>query len=91
MELSISENREKSRFETKLDGKTAFIDYKRKSDVMYLTHTEVPEELGGKGVGSSLVKFALEAAKKEGKKVISQCSFVSGYIERHPKFKDYLV
>lgn len=90
MDISISENKEKNRFETTLEGKTAFVDYKRKGDVLYLTHTEVPKDLGGKGVGSSLVKFALEAAKNEDKKVISHCSFVSGYIERHPEFKKYL-
>ena len=69
---------------------TGFVDYKRKGDLMHLTHTEVPKALEGKGVGSALVKYALQASKNEGKKVVSLCSFVSGYIERHPELESYL-
>jgi len=90
MDISISDNKEKNRFETTIDDKTGFIDYKRKDEVIHLTHTEVPKELEGKGIGSALVKHALQATKDEGKKVISHCSFVSGYIERHPELKSYL-
>ncbi len=90
MELSISDNKEKNRFETTIDGKTGFIEYKRKTDVIHLTHTEVPKAIEGKGVGSALVKHALEASKHEGKKVVSHCSFVNGYLERHPELKSYL-
>ena len=73
-----------------MNGKTAFITYKRKPDTMHITHTEVPSELEGNGIGSALVKHALQAAKDEGKKVVSHCPFVSGYIERHPEFTSYL-
>lgn len=37
------------------------IEYiKTKNGEIYLTHTEVPSALEGKGVGSSLVRLALE-------------------------------
>ena len=90
MDISILDNKEKNRFETTIDGKTGFIDYKRKTNTMHLMHTEVPKALEGNGIGSALVKHALKAAKSEGKKVISHCSFVNGYIERHPELKEYL-
>tara|TARA_R100000935_G_scaffold58911_1_gene99607 strand:+ start:38202 stop:38477 length:276 start_codon:yes stop_codon:yes gene_type:complete len=90
MDISISDNKEENRFETTIDGKTGFVDYKRKGDLMHLTHTEVPKALEGNGVGSALVKYALQASKNEGKKVVSHCSFVSGYIERHPELESYL-
>lgn len=90
MDISISDNKEKSRFEATIAGKTAFIDYTRKEDVLHFTHTEVPKSLEGKGIGSALVKQALQAAKNEDKKVISYCSFINGYIERHPELEEYL-
>jgi predicted GNAT family acetyltransferase len=36
----------------------------------------VPPELGGKGVGSRLIKGALDQVRADGLKVIAQCQFV---------------
>jgi hypothetical protein len=50
----------------------------------------VPEELGGKGVGSKLVKGALDQVRSKGLKVIAQCPFVKAYIDKHPEYADLL-
>jgi predicted GNAT family acetyltransferase len=50
----------------------------------------VPSELGGKGIGSRLIKGALDQVRADGLKVIAQCAFVEAYIERHPEYADLL-
>ena len=90
MELTIADNAEKKRFETQVEGHTAIIEYIRAKDAIYLTHTEVPQALGGKGVGSALVKGVLEWLEKEDLKIAPLCPFVAAYMKRHPEWKRLL-
>ena len=50
----------------------------------------MPPELGGKGIGSKLVKGALDQVRAEGLKVIAHCEFVKGYIGKHPEYADLI-
>jgi hypothetical protein len=75
------------RFELHLDGGTAFIDYHDVNNALVMTHTEVPTQFEGQGIGSRLVKFALEAAREQGKQVVPLCPFVAAYIKRHPEYQ----
>lgn len=50
----------------------------------------MPPELGGKGIGSKLVKGALDQVRAEGLKVIANCEFVKGYIGKHPEYADLI-
>ena len=86
--LDISHNEQAQRFETTIDGYTGYISYQQRGDSLVYDHTIVPPELGGKGVGSALVKHALNYARQHDKKVIPQCSFVSSYINNHPDYQD---
>ena len=90
MELTIADNTEKKRFETQVERHTAIIEYIRAKDTIYLTHTEVPQALGGKGVGSALVKGVLEWIEKEDLKIAPLCPFVAAYMKRHPEWKRLL-
>ena len=56
--------------------------------VLALTHTEVPEEYEGKGIGGALVKGALEIVRGEGLKIMPVCQFVSVYLRRHPEYQE---
>jgi hypothetical protein len=47
-------------------------------------HTEVPKELEGRGIGSTLVRGALELAKGQGLTIKARCPFVATYIRKHP-------
>ena len=51
-------------------------------------HTEVPPELGGKGIGSKLVRGALDQVRARKLRVVAQCPFVKAYIEKHPEYAD---
>lgn len=75
------------RFEAQLGGETAVASYMRVRDTYIFTHTEVPAAVEGQGVGSQLVRYALEHVRAEGHSVAPLCPFVKGYIERHPEYK----
>ena len=64
------------------------IEYiKTKNGEIYLTHTEVPSALEGKGVGSSLVRLALEDIERQQLRLVPLCPFVAGYVQKHPDWK----
>ncbi|MCB0457310.1 MAG: GNAT family N-acetyltransferase [Flavobacteriaceae bacterium] len=91
MELIIIDNSERKRFETVVEGHVAIIEYIRAKDkVIYFTHTEVPKELEGKGVGSALVKGVLERVEAEGLTLAPLCPFVAAYLKRHPEWQRLL-
>jgi predicted GNAT family acetyltransferase len=58
--------------------------YHIEDEVIDLIHTEVPKELGGRGIGNELVRAALEFAAQEDLLVRPTCRFVSAYLKRHP-------
>jgi len=90
MNDTVSNNAAQHRFEIEVDGHVAAAYYERAGDVITFEHTEVPAELGGKGIGSKLVKGALDQVRADGLKVVAQCPFVKGWIGKHPDYADLL-
>lgn len=88
---TIRDNPALHRFELEVDGVIAFSEYKRKDGVVTFIHTEVPDSLGGKGVGSKLAKGALDAVRAAGEKVIARCPFIAAYIKKHTEYQDLLI
>ncbi len=85
--IELIKNETDKQFEMEIDGSKAFIQFNEFSDRIALIHTEVPEELGGKGVGAALVEKTLSFIKESGKKLMPYCPFVFAYIKRHPEWK----
>lgn len=91
MDNQLFRNDEKKRFELEVEGHTAFIEFIiDKDNVMYLTHTEVPNALGGKGVGKSIVEKTLNYIKDNGYTLAPLCPFVAAYLKRNPDWKPIL-
>jgi predicted GNAT family acetyltransferase len=90
MNDTVSNNPAQQRYELAVDGHFAASYYEIADGVITFVHTEVPPELGGKGIGSKLIKGALDQVRAEGLKVIAQCPFVKAYIEKHPEYTDLL-
>jgi uncharacterized protein len=86
----VTDNTDKQRFELAVDGHIAASYYKISDGVITFIHTEVPPELGGKGIGSKLIRGALDQVRADGLKVIAQCPFVKAFIEKHPDYQDLL-
>jgi len=77
---------ESSRFEIHVDGRLAgFAQYRTKvPGLIVFTHTEIDDAFEGRGLGSVLVREALDAARSRGLSVRPDCPFVRAYIARHP-------
>jgi len=89
--LAIRDNPEEQRFEADLgDGSLAVAQYRLKDGKIIFTHTEVPPEHEGQGIGSALTRFSLNAARERGLKVVPLCPFFAAYIEKHPEEQDLL-
>lgn len=88
---NITDNTARSRYELAVDDAVAFIDHVREGEAVAFTHTEVPEAMAGKGVGSKLVRGALDDARRRGFKVVPRCPFVREYVERHPEYQDIIL
>jgi uncharacterized protein len=86
----VVNNRAHHRYELTVDGHLAATYYEVADNVISFIHTEVPPELGGKGIGSKLVKGALDQVRADGLKVIAQCPFVKAYIDKHPDYANLL-
>ena len=86
----VRDNQQLNRYEMPVDGDMAFITYRRANQVVTMLHAEVPSRLSGRGLGSALVKGALDLARAEGSKVVPLCSFVAAYIDRHDEYRDLL-
>ncbi len=81
-------NPEAQRFELTAGGATAFAEYGLRNGDMLLPHTLVPEAMGGQGIGGLLAQAALGYAREHGLKVKPTCSFMAGYITKHPEWRD---
>jgi predicted GNAT family acetyltransferase len=86
----VLDNTAQNRYELKLDGGTAFIDYTVSGNVRSLTHAEVPVALRGGGIAARLTGGALDLARTQGVKVIPICPYEVTFIERHPEYQDLL-
>jgi len=86
----IINNKAEHRYQLSSDGHLAATYYELADGVITFVHTEVPPELGGKGIGSKLIKGALDQVRADGLKVIAKCEFVNGYIGKHPEYADLL-
>jgi predicted GNAT family acetyltransferase len=88
---AIRDNAEKHRFEADLgDGSFAIAEYTLPSGRIMFTHTEVPAEHEGQGIGSALIRFALASARERGLQVIPICPFFAAYIKKHADVQDLL-
>ena len=90
MNNPVSNNPSLHRFELAVDGHIAATYYELAGGVITFVHTEVPPELGGKGIGSKLIRGALVQVRADGLKVIAQCPFVKAFLDKHPDYQSLL-
>jgi predicted GNAT family acetyltransferase len=68
------------------DDQRCVLDYTLQGQIMTITHTGVPDALGGRGLAAQLTKFALDYARAQPWKVIPVCSYAAAYIQRHTEY-----
>jgi uncharacterized protein len=80
----VPENREsEQRFVVTIEGHEAELIYDRTPERLILIHTEVPDALEGHGVGSALVRAAIDLAARENLVVVPRCPFARRWLRQH--------
>ena len=89
MDLDISLDSDRHRFVAAVDGReVGFIVDHRRGRRHLLVHTEVDDDVSGRGVASTLVRRSLDDVRDRGDVVVPICPFVAGWIERHTEYDD---
>ena len=88
--MNVQHQPENERFVVIADGVEAELDYRIEDGVISLTHTGVPEAIGGRGIAGDLVRAAFEFARAEGLKVRPLCSYAEAWSRRHADYADLL-
>ena len=74
------------RFVTEVEGHTAYVEYEPGASAIAITHTIVPEAIGGRGIAASLVRAAALHARNEGLQVDPVCSYADAWMRKNPEF-----
>lgn len=89
MDSEVVENSELHRFELAIEGDDLALAYYRfDGNRVVLTHTEVPYQYNGRGIGSRLAKGVFDILRKTGRKAVLKCPFMVAWASRHPEYKD---
>lgn len=87
MNYKLINDKNQKRYEFHVDSEVPYIEYILAQEKIFLTHTEVPRSLEGRGIGSAIVEAALKDIEQKDLTLIPLCPFVAGYIKRHTEWK----
>lgn len=82
-ETDIADVISESRFVHRVGNALAELDYELRGNRFFLLHTEVPQELEGRGLGGRLVRSALVRARREQLTIVPWCPFARHWLETH--------
>lgn len=89
MAHTIIHNTDRERFEIYVgDEVGAYADYVDVGETRNFDHTVTKQRFEGRGLATALIEQALETTRAEGKRVVTSCTFVLGFIESHPQYND---
>ncbi len=86
MDYQLIDNKTDKQYEFHAGEFIPKIEYLKTGGKIFLTHTEVPKQLQGKGIGNLLVKEVLEDINQKGLTLVPLCPFIASYIKRHPEW-----
>lgn len=91
MEPSVKDNTERKQFEYNVDGHTAWVEYiLNSSGMIFLTNTEVPKPIRGRGLSFQMIGQVLQIVEERGLKLVPLCPTVAEFIRRNPEWKRLL-
>jgi predicted GNAT family acetyltransferase len=80
----VADDHANHRFVVEQDEGVAQLVYRERGEELVLVHTEVPEALGGRGLGGTLVQAAVDRAAREGLTLVPYCPYASSWLRKHP-------
>ncbi len=85
----VSEAPQRDRFEIRVGGDLAgFTVYRVDGERYAFVHTEIDSRFAGGGLGSVLIRGALDDVRRRSIPVLPYCPFVRRYIARHSEYLD---
>ena len=85
----LADDPRQQRYELTIDEEVAaFAQYRAQPELIAFVHTQVGEGWAGRGLGSRLIRFALDDARERRLGVLPFCPFVNGFIQRHRDYAD---
>jgi predicted GNAT family acetyltransferase len=88
--LKVQHDKENKQFLIYINGEIAKVVYRLDNDKMYLTYSEVPFKLRGKGYGKELVEGTFEQLTKEGYRAVAVCSYIKAVARRSEKWNQII-
>jgi predicted GNAT family acetyltransferase len=90
--VTVTNHPEISRYEARVDDELAgFLEYELSAGLITFTHTRVQPAYEGRGIGSALVRTALDEVTADGtRQVLPRCPFVKRWIDLHPDYQRLL-
>ena len=87
MSQDITHDTSRQRYSLIVDGVEAYLTYERRQPGgRHITHTIVPDAIGGRGLGKKLVTHIMNDIKADGERVTSSCWYASGVIDKTPEW-----
>ena len=91
MEHEVRHHPEQKRFTVHELDHEAYLEYYELPDgVLDYAHTYTPNEIRGRGIATSIIRYALDYARANGKRVVPGCPFVRTYVDRHHQYRDVI-
>ncbi len=88
---TVRHDEPQQRYVLEVEGKELGVaSYQDDGERQVFTHTEVDPSLEGQGMGSKLVRDALDDARQRGKRVVPVCEFVAAYVKKHHDWDDII-
>ncbi len=88
----LKNNSAENRYELVADDTVVgYCAYSVAGDKVTVTHTEIGKEHAGKGYGSALAKQVLGQIKANNQKLVPQCEFIAGYVQKKQPEYDSLL
>lgn len=89
MTTTVVDVPEKQRYEIVRDTSVlGFAAYQKTDQLVVFTHTEVAAELEGQGIGSQLIRGALDHVRTLDLPVLPVCPFVQAWMSRHADYRN---
>ncbi len=89
MALEVRDDPARSRYELLADGHlVGFTEYDERGGVFVFPHTVITGPEHGAGYGETLVRGALDDARRRGWRIVPECPFVAHFVADHPEYAD---
>lgn len=87
--ISVRDDAEQHRYVIEVDHHVAgFAVYHVRAGRHLFVHTEIDAAYEGQGVGSTLIRAALDDVRSEHGIIVPICPFVAGWVDRHPDYQN---